>query len=117
VDIHTNRKGGAEQKISFRKIQMNITDVRLRLMKDAGDENSLLATVSITIDGCFVVHKIGIRRRGSGYLITMPSETMADGTHRDIAHPINAAARAEIEKHVIARYEQEVTERNSASAV
>lgn len=96
---------------------MNITDVRLKLMNDMGDENSLLATVSITIDGCFVVHKIGIRRRGSGYLITMPSEQMVDGSHRDIAHPINAEARAEVERRVIARYEQEVKERNSASAV
>jgi stage V sporulation protein G len=96
---------------------MNITDVRLKLMNDMGDENSLLATVSITIDGCFVVHKIGIRRRGSGYLVTMPSEQMADGSHRDIAHPINAEARAEVERRVIAKYEQEVKERNSASAV
>ena len=39
-----------------------------------------------------------------GLFVAMPARRKPDGTFQDVAHPINAAARAELERIVIAAY-------------
>ena len=61
---------------------------------------------SITIDNCFVVHNIKIIESQNGLFIGMPSVKTADGTFKDIAHPINAEARDKIQKAILEEYEK-----------
>jgi stage V sporulation protein G len=50
----------------------------------------------------------------SGYFVSMPSRKRPDGTHQDIAHPVNKEMRAEIEKRVLEAYEVELKAHSSA---
>ncbi len=70
---------------------MNITDVRVRIVKK--DDSKLKAVASITIDNCFVVHDIKVIEGAEGYFVAMPSRKSSEGEHKDIAHPINTETR------------------------
>ncbi len=83
---------------------MNITDVRIRKVEG---QNRLRAVASITIDGAFAVHELRIIEGKNGLFVAMPSRQATDGTFRDIAHPIDAQTRKEIEDAVIAKYNEE----------
>ena len=101
------------------------------------DRDRLLAFGTITIDGAFVVRDLKIIRGEEGIFVAMPSRKCKRGCascgqriavtarycehcghpsgarsargriHRDIAHPINAAARSRIHALVIEEYERE----------
>ncbi|MCP4708853.1 MAG: hypothetical protein GY869_09530, partial [Planctomycetes bacterium] len=51
-----------------------------------------------------------------GYFVSMPSRKRTDGTHQDIAHPINNAMRKKIEDKVLTAYEQELRSQSGGSA-
>ncbi len=80
---------------------MQITDIKIR---KAFEEGPMKAVVSVTFDNQFAVHDIKVIYANEKHFIVMPSRKNADGTYRDIAHPINADFRALMEKEVLARY-------------
>lgn len=82
---------------------MTITDVRVRLVDKEG--LNLKATASVTFDNAFVVHDIKVIEGREGLFIAMPSRKAPNGTYRDVAHPINTEARADIEEKVYKAYE------------
>ena len=82
---------------------MNITDIRVRKVDRDG---KLKAVASITIDDVFVVHDIKIIEGAQGPFIAMPSKQAQDGTYRDIAHPINTDTRENLQKMILAKYEE-----------
>ena len=82
---------------------MNITDIRVR---EIISESKMKAVASVTFDNSFVVHDIKIVEGDSGLFIAMPSRKMADGSYKDIAHPINSSARKELQDLIIERYLQ-----------
>lgn len=82
---------------------MTITDVRVRLVDKEG--LNLKATASVTFDNAFVVHDIKVIEGREGLFIAMPSRKVPNGTYRDVAHPINTEARADIEEKVYKAYE------------
>ncbi len=84
---------------------MNITDVRVRIVKK--DDSKLKGVSSVTFDDCFVVHDIKIIEGAEGYFIAMPSRKTADGEYKDIAHPIKTEMREELIKKVLAAFEEE----------
>lgn len=84
---------------------MNITDVRVKL--NTKDDSKLKAFVSITIDGCFVVHDIKVLEGNQGYFVIMPRRKIAEGEYRDVAHPIVTETRRDIEKKVLEAFEKE----------
>ena len=84
---------------------MKITDIRIRLIQN--EESKLKAVASITIDECFVVHDIKVLEGKQGYFISMPSRKTPEGEYKDICHPINTPTREEINKLVLAKYEEE----------
>ena len=59
---------------------MNISEVRVRLVKK--DEGKLKAVASITIDNCFVVHDVKILEGSDDFFIAMPSKKTPDGEYR-----------------------------------
>ena len=90
---------------------MKITDVRVRKITKEG---KMKAIVSITIDNEFVVHDIKVIEGEKGLFIAMPSRKATDGEYRDIAHPINSETREGIQKIILERYEQALSEPDNA---
>ena len=83
---------------------MQITDIKIRKIFEDGP---MRAVASVTFDDQFAVHDIKVIFANDKYFIVMPSRKNADGTYRDIAHPINAAFRAEVEKCVLEEFEKQ----------
>ena len=86
---------------------MQITDVRVRKITKDG---KMKAIVSITLDNEFVVHDIKVIEGEKGLFIAMPSKKAADGEYRDIAHPINSAARDLIQSTILDSYAKALEE-------
>ncbi|MDN5331030.1 MAG: stage sporulation protein [Tepidanaerobacteraceae bacterium] len=80
---------------------MEVTDVRIRKVENEG---RMKAIVSVTFDNEFVVHDIRIIEGEKGLFIAMPSRKTQNGRFKDVAHPINAAARAKIEQAILQQY-------------
>lgn len=83
---------------------MNITEVRIRLVKK--DEGKLKAVASVTFDGCFVVHDIKIIRGNEDYFIAMPTKKTPAGEYKDIVHPLNTETREELKNAILTEFEK-----------
>ena len=83
---------------------MNITEVRVRLVKK--EEGKLKAVASVTIDDCFVVHDVKIIEGAEGCFIAMPSKRTPDGEYKDIVHPLNTDTREMMGRVILAEYEK-----------
>ena len=86
---------------------MQTTDIRIRKVDKDG---KMKAVVSITIDDAFVVHDIKIIEGEKGLFIAMPSRKASDGEYRDIAHPINSGTREKIQKMILDKYDEVLSE-------
>ena len=84
---------------------MQITDIKIRKFFDDGP---MKAVVSVTFDDALAVHDIKVIYARDRYFIVMPSRKNADGSYRDIVHPINAEFRAALETAVIDAYSVEL---------
>lgn len=82
---------------------MEITEVKVTLV----DDPKLKAFATITIDDDFVVRGLKIIEGRSGVFVAMPARKLADGTWQDIAHPINAETREQLERAVLSVYRDE----------
>ena len=87
---------------------LNITDIRVRLVKKEGSK--LKAVASMTIDGCFVVHDIKVVEGNNGCFVPMPSRKTPEGEFKDIAHPIDTETRKQIDSSILAAYEKALKE-------
>lgn len=85
---------------------LNITDIRVRLVKK--EDLKLKAVASVTIDGCFVVHEIRVIESDKGLFVAMPSKKTPDGEFKDIAHPIDTETRNMLDKAVLDAYDKAV---------
>ena len=84
---------------------MQITDIKIRKFFDEGP---MKAVVSVTLDDSIAIHDIKIVDGNEGCFVAMPSRKASDGEYRDIAHPINAEARAELIDVIIKAYNEEL---------
>jgi stage V sporulation protein G len=80
---------------------MQLTDIRIRKAKDEG---KLKAYVTITFDDCFVIHNVKIIEGKDGLFIAMPSRKTKMGDYKDVAHPINAEFRTEMQDSILDKY-------------
>ena len=83
---------------------MNISEVRVRLVKK--DEGKLKAVASVTIDDCFVVHDVKILEGTDDFFIAMPSKKTPDGEYKDIVHPLNTETREMLKKAVLDEFDK-----------
>ncbi len=83
---------------------MDITEVRVTLR----DESKLKAFANVTFDDAFVIRGLKVINGTKGYFVSMPSRRRPDGSHQDIAHPINSDMRKIIERTVLDAYEQKL---------
>ena len=83
---------------------MEITEIKIFPAK----EERLKAYVSITFDDCFVVKDLKVIDGKSGLFVAMPSKKLKDGSHKDIAHPIQNEFRLKLDQQVLDAYAKEV---------
>ena len=92
-------------------MQLNITEVRVRLLEN--NDTKLKAVASITIDECLVIHDVKIIEGEDNFFIAMPSRKTKEGAFKDIAHPINTETREFLKNLVIDAYKKECEKQNS----
>jgi len=88
---------------------VEITEVRITLR----EEEKLRGFANVTFDNAFVIRGMKIIQGNNGYFVSMPSRKRPDGSHQDIAHPVNRDARTMIEKKVLEAYEKELESQGS----
>ncbi len=88
---------------------MNITDVKVRVF--SGEK--MKAVASITFDDSFVVHDIKVIDGQNGLFIAMPSRKIGESDFKDIAHPIHAEARKELQTLILNKYEEVLREQEA----
>ena len=88
---------------------MEITEIRVTLR----DEEKLRGFANVTFDNAFVIRGMKIIQGNNGYFVSMPSRKRPDGTHQDIAHPVNRDMRNALEKAVLEAYEKELQQQSS----
>jgi stage V sporulation protein G len=86
------------------EVDVEITEVRVTLR----DESKLKAFANVTFDDAFVIRGLKVISGTKGYFVSMPSRRRPDGSHQDIAHPINSDMRKIIEQTVLDAYEQKL---------
>ncbi|MBT3168696.1 MAG: septation regulator SpoVG [Candidatus Cloacimonetes bacterium] len=91
---------------------MEITDVKVFLK----ESNQLKAFANMVIDDAFIIRNIKIIDGENGLFVAMPSRRLNNGEYRDIAHPINTEARNMIEKIILEKYEETLTEQPTEEA-
>jgi stage V sporulation protein G len=88
---------------------VEITEIRVTLR----DEEKLRGFANVTFDNAFVVRGMKIIQGNNGYFVSMPSRKRPDGTHQDIAHPVNRDMRNALEKAVLEAYEKELRQQST----
>jgi len=83
---------------------VEITEIRVTLR----NEEKLKGFANVTFDHAFVIRGMKIIQGTDGYFVSMPSRRRPDGTHQDVAHPVNREMRTLIEKKVLEAYEEEL---------
>ena len=84
-------------------MNMNISDIRVRLVKS--ETSKVKASVSFTIDNCFVVHDVRVIEGEDGYFAAMPSRKSPEG-FKDIVHPLDTPTRVELNALIIKAFEE-----------
>lgn len=80
---------------------MTVTEIR---MKPVAGDARLRALATVTLDGEIAVHDVKIISGDERLFVAMPSRRMADGSFRDIVHPVSAEARARLEGEILKAY-------------
>ena len=83
---------------------MEITDIKIKYINDGG---RMRAAVSVVFDAAFAVHDIKVIEGQEKLFLAMPSKKLADGTYRDIVHPINREMRELLETSILEVYHNE----------
>lgn len=91
---------------------MEITEIRVTLR----DEERLKGFANVTFDNAFVVRGMKIIQGNTGYFVAMPSRKRSNGTHQDIAHPVNAEMRQRLEELVLEAFEKELKVQSTSSS-
>lgn len=88
---------------------MNIT-VEIRTINT--DENQpLLATASVVMDGNCVMHNVGLVRANNKIFLSFPSRRRRNGRWYNVCHPIKAEFRDEMQAAFIEAYRGYLAER------
>ncbi len=86
---------------------IKVTEVKVYPVRVQEKDKRLKAYATVVFEGSFIVRDLKIISGNDGGLfVSMPSRRSKYGSFRDIAHPLNAEMRNEIERNVISEYER-----------
>lgn len=80
---------------------MKITDINIRKVKS---NTNIKASVSITLNDCFVINNLKVIEGKYSTFVGMPSKKDINNNYFDIAHPINSETREYIQNYVLNAY-------------
>lgn len=83
---------------------MEITSVNVRKIEKEGSK--VVAVASVLFDDVFAVHDIRLLEGKNGLFIAMPSRKLANGSYKDVAHPINQEFRVILEQKIKEKYNE-----------
>lgn len=83
---------------------MEITSVNVRKIEKEGSK--VVAVASVLFDDVFAVHDIRLLEGKNGLFIAMPSRKLANGSYKDVAHPINQEFRVILEEKIKEKYNE-----------
>jgi stage V sporulation protein G len=84
---------------------LKITDITIRpSLEPTHEADKVLAYVSVVFDEVFVVHNVRIIAGAEGAFLAMPRRKMSRGELKDVAHPISADFRKEMQELVFLAY-------------
>ena len=86
---------------------MDITDIRVRKISL---DSKMKAVVSVTFDNSLVIHDIKVIEGNDKLFVAMPSRKTPEGEFKDIAHPINAQMRDNLEHEIMKKYQSALIE-------
>ncbi|MDA3838315.1 MAG: SpoVG family protein [Candidatus Delongbacteria bacterium] len=92
---------------------MELTEIRINLR----NEEKLKAFVHVTFDDVFIVRGLKVINGKDGLFVCMPSRKLPDGSYKDIAHPIVDDFRIRLEKEILDKYAEEVSNQVNDSEV
>lgn len=93
---------------------MEITDIKIR---KTFEEGPLKAILSVTFDDSLALHDVKIINADSRQFVVMPSRKNADGTYKDIVHPINSDFRKKLEEKLLCAYNTHLIETHDDGVV
>ena len=91
---------------------MEITEIQIYPVAD----RMLKAYAAITFDDCFVIRDMKVIQGRKGIFVAMPSRRQADGSYRDIAHPLDTQTRNRIQEQVLRVYRGKMDVRSDDAA-
>jgi len=92
---------------------VELTEIRINLR----NEEKLKAFVHVTFDDVFIVRGLKVINGKDGLFVCMPSRKLPDGSYKDIAHPIVDDFRIRLEKEILDKYAEEVSNQVNDSEV
>jgi len=105
----------APKQAAPKKPKLPSIDVRIDRLVDYENAKTK-AVASVNIAGCFAVHGIRVVNSEKGLFVAMPATTyQKDGKteYSEYFHQITTEAREELNKKVLAAYEQKLSEEQS----
>ena len=81
-------------------------DVKIHSISTSG---SMLAKASVTLGGCFAVHKIKVMNSEKGPFVSMPGYKTQNG-YKDICFPCTPEFHKQFQQTVLSAYRQELTQ-------
>lgn len=90
---------------------MKITSVSIH--RTERENSSMLAIANVVIDDSFIIRDIRIIKGEENLFVAMPSKKLADGSFKDIAHPLNSETRTQFTEAVIAEYNKVLAEKEA----
>lgn len=94
-----------------KKPKLPSIDVRIDSLVDY-EGSKTKAFASANIGGAFAIHGLRVMDSEKGLFVSMPSRKDGEN-YREVFHPVSTEAREELNKKVLAAYEQKLTEEQS----
>ncbi len=79
--------------------------IQAKIVKRFPETDKVLATVNVVFEDNFALHGVKIINGIDGVFVAMPNRKIGD-EYKDVFHPINSEARAELCKAVLTAYNE-----------
>ena len=101
----------APKQAAPKKTKLPSIDVRIDSLVDY-EGSKTKAFASANIGGAFAIHGLRVMDSEKGLFVSMPSRKDGEN-YREVFHPVSTEGREELNKKVLAAYEQKLTEEQS----